>query len=59
MEVVGILNKKIKEKTESWGVDPRNRPWQAGQPAVLHTGDSSIRNVTHFTCRQAVGAETD
>lgn len=29
----------------------------AGQPAVLHTGDSSVRNVTHFTFTQAFRAE--
>lgn len=28
----------------------------AGRPAALHTGDSSIRNVTHFTFTQAVRA---
>lgn len=28
----------------------------AGHPAVLHTGDSSVRNVTRFTFTQASAA---
>lgn len=45
------------EEDKSLGALMVKKQAMAGQPAVLHTGDSSVRNVTHFTFTQAFRAE--